>query len=319
MLKWVVISCLIAILCVTAMTWWKVNSRLKAARDGFPPEGAFVEVDGHPVHYVARGDAANPVVVLLHGASGNTRDFTYAFVDALTDRYRVIVFDRPGMGHTPPLANKGVTLRDQADLLSAAATALGAQTPIVVGQSFGGAVAMSWAVHKPQDIAAVVSIAGATYPWQGPLNKLHKRIANPWFGPIFARLISAWVSEDYVANNIAEIFAPQKAPDGYAATIGVPLVLRPASLIANAQQRTDLREELRALSPHYKALNLPVEIVHGDADTIVGLAIHSKRMVEDIPGANLVTLKGVGHMPHHTDVTETVAAIDRATARAGLR
>ena len=212
-----------------------------------------------------------------------------------------------------------MALNDQAQLLSAATKALGAHSPIVVGQSFGGAVAMSWAVHHPQDIAAVVSIAGATYPWQGPLNRLHQRIANPWFGSTIARLISGWASEDYVAKSISQIFAPQQAPKGYAAAIGVPMVLRPQSMIANAQQRTDLREELRALSPHYKALSLPVEIVHGDADTIVGLTVHSTRMVEDIPGANLVTLNGIGHMPHHAKPDEVVAAIDRAAARAGLR
>ncbi|MBO9408801.1 alpha/beta hydrolase [Shimia sp. R9_1] len=318
MLRWIVILCLITILVVTAATWWKVQSRLRAARENFPPEGAFVEVGGHPVHYVARGNPENPTVVLIHGASGNTHDFTFDFVERLTDRYHVLVFDRPGMGHTPPLARKGVTLIDQATLLSSATKMLGADNPIVVGQSFGGAVTMAWAVHHPDHIAAAVSIAGATYPWQGPLNPLYKRIANPWIGTTISRLIAAWASEEYVAKSIAEIFAPQAAPEGYAEAIAVPLILRPHSLIANAQQRTDLREELRALAPQYQSLSLPVEIVHGDADTIVGLTVHSTRMVEDISGAHLVTLEGVGHMPHHTNPDEIVAAIDRAATRAGL-
>jgi pimeloyl-ACP methyl ester carboxylesterase len=35
-------------------------------------------------------------MVLIHGAGGNTREFTFAFMDRLTDRYRVIVrFDQP--------------------------------------------------------------------------------------------------------------------------------------------------------------------------------------------------------------------------------
>jgi pimeloyl-ACP methyl ester carboxylesterase len=69
----------------------------------------------------------------------------------------------------------------------------------------------------------------------------------------------------------------------------------------------------------YASIDLPVEIVHGVADTIVPLEVHSARLAELIPGANLRVLENVGHMPHHTTPLEVVAAIDRAAARAGLR
>ncbi len=49
------------------------------------------------------------------------------------------------------------------------------------------------------------------------------------------------------------------------------------------------------------------------------LEVHSARLAELIPGANLTVLENVGHMPHHTVPDEVVAAIDRAAARAGLR
>lgn len=318
MLKWAGLALLTLVFFAIAATLWKVEQRKTTAAAEFPPEGDFVYVGGHPVHYVDRGDKAAPAVVLIHGASGNTRDFTFDLVGRLTDRYRVIVFDRPGLGHTPPLAENGVTISQQAALLSAAVSQIGVQNPVVAGQSFGGAVTMAWAVHHPDKIAAAVSIAGATYPWEGGLSGFYARLANPWKGPIVARLISAWASEQYVADSIAGIFAPQPAPEGYAAYVGVPLILRPSPLLANAQQRHDLRPQLRALAKLYKDLTLPVEIVHGDADTTVGLHVHSTRMVDDIPGANLVVLEGVGHMPHHTNPEEIVAAIDRAATRAGL-
>ncbi|MGR3637282.1 MAG: alpha/beta fold hydrolase [Shimia sp.] len=318
MLKWTGVMLLVAMIAVVAITLWKVEQRKAIAKSKFAPDGKFVDVDGHPVHYVDRGNPDAPAVVLLHGASGNTRDFTFGLVDRLTDKYRVIVFDRPGLGHTPALARNGVTIAQQAALLSQASLKIGVKNPIVAGQSFGGAVTMAWAVHHRDNIAAAVSIAGATYPWEGGLNGFYARLADPWKGPVVARLISAWASEDYVADSIAGIFAPQTAPEGYAHYVGVPLILRPSSLLANAQQRHELRPELRALAPLYKSLTLPVEIVHGDGDTTVGLHVHSTRMVDDIPDANLVALKGVGHMPHHTNPEDVVAAIDRAAARAGL-
>lgn len=317
MFKMIALLLLVCVLVFCGFTLWKVEQRKAEAAKNFPPEGAFVSVNGHPVHYVELG--SGPDLVLLHGASGNTRDFTFELAPKLAKSYRVIIFDRPGLGHTPALAPSDVTISDQADLLSQAARALGADKPIVAGQSFGGAVAMAWAVNHPDHIAGVMSMAGATYPWDGELDAFNARLAHPVTGPIITRLIAAWASADYVAASIEGVFAPQSAPDGYAEHIGVPMIMNPNSLMSNAQQRHDLRPQVQALHTKYPNLNLPVEIVHGDADITVGVHVHSTRMVEDIKGANLVVLPGVGHMPQHISHPEVIAAIDRVATRAGLR
>lgn len=309
----VVLILVVLVAVFVVATGWRVAARHASALAAFPPEGQFVEVDGHPVHYVKRG--TGPDLVLIHGASGNTRDFTFSMVDKLTDRFRVTVFDRPGLGHTPRLARRGVTLEDQADLLVAASAALGVNRPIVLGQSFGGAVAMAWAVHHPEALSAVVDVSGATYPWPGDLDGFYALLARPVIGPALAWVIGAWVSEGYIKSAIAGVFAPQEAPAGYADYIGGPLVVRPHSLTANAQQRTDLREELRALAPHYPRLTLPIEIVHGDADDTVFLPIHSEALARDVDSARLTVLPGIGHMPHHVAEAQVIAAIDRAAAR----
>jgi pimeloyl-ACP methyl ester carboxylesterase len=302
---------------VIASTLWRVGQNAKRAADQFPPQGAFVEVDGHPVHYVEMGQG--PALVLIHGASGNTRDFTFGLAEKLATSYRVIIFDRPGLGYTPQLAAYGVSITDQANLLASAAVLLGAEKPIVAGQSFGGSITLAWAVTRPDNIAAAVSISGASHPWEGTLDTLTANLAHPVVGPVLSRLASAWVSRAYVADSMRGTFNPQDPIDGYAEHIGIPLILRPASLMANARQRDTLKEDLRAISSKYSALTLPLEIVHGDADPIVPLHVHSTRLLQEVEGANLVTLAGIGHMPQHLNHSDVIAAIDRAAARAGLR
>ncbi|WP_040609164.1 alpha/beta fold hydrolase [Pseudooceanicola batsensis] len=304
-------------LAFAVVTYWRVTQRQAEALRAYPPQGRFVDVEGHPVHYIQRG--SGPDLVLIHGASGNTRDFTFSLIERLEDRYRVTAFDRPGLGHTPRLARRGVTLGDQADLLVAAADRLGLEKPVVLGHSFGGAVAMAWAVRHPEAARAVVDLSGATYPWPGELDRFYATLARPVVGPALAHVIGAWVGEAYIRDAIEGVFAPQAAPEGYAGHIGAELVIRPASLTANAQQRTDLRADLRALSESYPALDLPVEILHGTADDTVSLAIHSQALARDVPSARLTPLPGVGHMPHHVDEEAVVAAIDRAAERAGQR
>ncbi len=307
-----------------ALTAWRAASRAAGAEADFPPEGAFVEVDGRRVHYVQRG--AGPDLVLLHGASGNGRDMTFRFMDRLTDRYRVTAFDRPGLGYTdrvsPGLANpfaaRGETPMEQANLLRAAARALGIERPIVLGHSYGGSVAMAWALGDPEGTAAVVDLSGATMPWRGPLNWSYEITKGRLPGAVVPWLVAAWVPQRLVNRAVAGTFAPHDVPDAYAEQLGAALSLRAASFRANARQVNSLLAAVEAMAPRYPSLTVPLEIVHGDLDTIVGLEVHSRPLAALVPDAHLTVLHGVGHMPHHTHPEAVVAAIERARDRAGL-
>jgi len=307
----------VAIVFAVAATLWRVERNAKRAAGLFPAQGNFIEVAGHPVHYVETG--AGPALVLIHGSSGNTRDFTLGLAEKLAQSYRVIIFDRPGLGYTPELAPFDVSVTDQAELLASAAQAIGADKPIVAGQSLGGAIMLAWAVSRPDNIAAAVSISGVAYPWKGNLDALTSSLAHPFIGPILSRLVAAWISTEYVGKSLNETFKPQKLVTGYAEHIGIPLILRPSSIMANARQRKTLKGDLRMIADQYASLTVPIEIVHGDSDTIVPLHVHSKRLAEDVKNANLVTLEGIGHMPQHISHDAVIAAIHRAASRAGLR
>ena len=106
-------------------------------------------------------------------------------------------------------------------------------------------------------------------------------------------------------------------PAGYAAYIGAGLTLMREPLRANASHRATLKAEITAMQPRYADFPVPLEIVHGDADTTVSLTVHAEAMVRDTEQARLTPLPGVGHMPHHSHADDVIAAIDRAAARAG--
>ncbi len=288
------------------------------------PGGQFIDVNGRKVHALVIG--TGPDLVLIHGASGNIRDMQFTLIPLLTARYRVIAFDRPGMGFTdsdPACTGAFTTCNEspaeQAILLQAAAAQLGADRPIVLGQSYGGAVALAWALERPDNIAAVVDISGVSEPWPGKLDWLYRVNGSAIGGAIMAPLITAFVPESYLNAAANGVFAPQTASTGYADFVEPRLAIRRSSLRANARQVNGLRPHIVEQSAHYGDIAVPVEIVHGDADTIVPLEIHSIPLSRQIAGANLVVLPGIGHMPHHVATAAVVAAIDRAATRAGLR
>jgi pimeloyl-ACP methyl ester carboxylesterase len=294
------------------------DRRASAREEGFeashPPVGRMLDVGGLQLHLVQEG--AGPDLVLIHGASGNLRDFTYDLVGRLSGRFRVTAFDRPGHGFSQPAGQPGDSPEGQAAILRAAAAQIGIQNPVLVGHSYGGAVAMAWALADPAGVAAVVSLAGATHPWPGGgLGALTPLLAGP-VGGTLAALVTAYAPMGRADGVIARVFRPDPVPAGYADHVGAGLAIRRETLVINARQLNALHGHLTEMAPRYPVLPIPVEILHGDADRTVGLEFHGRRLAEDVPGARLTVLRGVGHMPHHADTRATVAVINRAHARA---
>ncbi len=295
----------------------RATAREAAAEAAWPPTGQFLQVNGLKVHADVSG--SGPDVVLIHGASGNTRDFTFDLAQRLGDRYRVIAFDRPGLGWSGDAGDAGVSPLVQADILRAAADQLGVRNPIVVGHSYGGAVAMAWGLRAPDDTAALVILGGATMPWPGGLGGWYGLTSSRFGRATVVPLVTALAPVARAEDAIAGIFAPDPVPSGYADYVGAGLTLRRDTLSMNARQVNGLRPYVVLMSESYARLDLPVEIVHGTADTIVPAEVHAIPLSKLLPDAVLTLLPGIGHMPHHADPQAIVAAIDRAATRAGLR
>lgn len=313
-----------------AATSYFANKRAAETEAAYPAVGQFVEISGGRVHYVQKG--SGPHVVLLHGAGGNLNDFTFDLMDRLTDDYTVTAFDRPGLGYTDRVPNvptgmfatEGDSPADQAVMLRAAASQIGIKSPIVVGHSFGGIVALAWALagldeEAAVNAAAVVSYAGVMMPWPGDLGWYYTLNGSPIGGAITIPLISAFAPSTTINNAAEAVFAPQAAPSGYAQHIGGALSVRPASFRANVRQVNTLHPKIVEMTARYPELTLPIEVLHGTEDVTVPISVHPEEFVKLVPDMVLTKLEGVGHMPHHSDAQAAIDTIHRAATRAGLR
>lgn len=276
-------------------------------------QGQSVDVDGVPIHLLRMG--RGQPICLVHGASGNLNDMTFRLGPALLDRFEVIAVDRPGQGRSGIPAGGGTSIRAQAALLRAALQRVGVSRATVVGHSYGGAVALAWAVDAPESVSSLVLLSAPSQVWKGGLGLANDLLANPVTGPLVARTLPHIVTRGFAERTLESVFAPQQAPAGYLDHLDIGLVLQPWSLRENARQLVDLKEELRPLVPLYPALPMPVEIVHGDADRTVGLDIHSRPLAKQVPSSTLTVLPGIGHMVHQVATEACVERIHAAVDR----
>ena len=271
------------------------------------PDGEILTVDGVPLHFQRSG--RGPAVVLLHGASGNLRDWTLGAAAAMAEDHSVIAFDRPGLGFSGRVRG-GRRLTVQAGLMRAALARLGITRASLVGHSYGGAVALAWALAAPASVTGLLLLGTPSQP-RGRLSLMTGLLANILTGPLLARNVPGRVADRLAGRAVTRIFAPQPAPAGYLAHMRPDLLLQPATIRANALQLKALKAQLRAMAARYPDIAVPVEILHGSADAVVPLEVHALPLARQIPNARLTRLEGVGHMPQHAALPEVLAALHR--------
>ena len=305
---------MVALLSVAA-TYTAVRSR--AIEAAYPATGDFIEIDGVKLHYVAHGDARDdqPTIVVVHGASSNTRDLKLGLADTLSQYYRVITFDRPGFGWSErPNGGGHLDPAEQAGLLSRAVEKLGIGRHILVGHSWAGSLVLSYALDYPQKLAGVLALAPATHPWPGGVAWYYSVIAAPVVGELFARTLLLPLAELRMEGGTRSVFKPQMPPSDYVKRAGIPLILRPSSFRANAIDVAGLYEFVVRQSPKYSGITVPLTVISGREDTTVWPTIHTAALEREVPGARVILLDDVGHMPHYARPDLIKSEIDRLAA-----
>lgn len=293
------------------------------AAQKYPPLGKFIEVKGARLHYVEaapEGGGKGVPIVLVHGASGNLRDFMVSIFPGLAKEHRVLAFDRPGHGWSerPGIEDIHDPAR-QAELIRDALLKLGIEKAVVLGHSWGGAVAAAYALHFPENLAGVLVMSGATHPWEGGVAWYHSVVRTPLIGGLFARTLAVPGGRFLSQAGIAGNFAPDPAPDGFGADIGLPLLFRPPNFKANSEDTGNLKSHLARQSKRYGEISVPIIILTGNRDRTVRAKIHSYVLHEQIEGSELIKLKGTGHMPHHVHGDVVREALSRLATGGDLR
>ena len=308
-----------ALICFAGALFLFTHRRVRRIEARFPAVGALINVDGSVLHIVEQAPVGpeRGAVLLVHGASGNHADMMSALGPGLAALgFRAIAIDRPGHGWSSRSGRRHSSPALQAALIRQALARHGVARAIVVVHSWAGALGLAMALEAPEFTRALVLLAPATHPWPGGVSWYYPLATMPGLGWLFRHFLVMPAGLMTMGSAVASVFTPDAPPAHYVETTKLPLVLRPAHFLANAEDVVDLKPFVTEWAPRYCQIKTPTTIVTGDRDGIVFAHIHSLGCARDIPGAVLTTLPGVGHSPHHRVPDAVVAAIIEAERRA---
>jgi pimeloyl-ACP methyl ester carboxylesterase len=260
-----------------------------------PPRGAFLTVAGERIHVLETG--RGPPLLLIHGLGGQMGNFTHSLVALLARDHRVLVFDRPGSGHSSRASTADGSIVRQAALVAELIRTLGLESVDVVGHSLGGAIALALALNHPDCVRTLALVAPLTQPQAAPppAFKLLAIRAAPLRALVGWTVATPWAMLNS-ARTLTAIFSPQTGPADFATRGGGLLTLRPASFIHASQDMAAVEVDLPALAQRYGELRCPVGILFGAGDQILDAQRNGVQTASCNLAHIVLTLVDGGHM-----------------------
>ncbi|CDX21517.1 Alpha/beta hydrolase fold protein [Mesorhizobium sp. ORS 3324] len=274
--------------------------------------GRFVDVDGVRLHLLEQGRGMP--LLLLHGNGASAEDFkTSCILDQAAAGYRVLAFDRPGFGGSSRPIGKVWSAAAQADLINEAAAELGVGRYLVLGHSWGAAVALKMAHRHPGSVAGVVLVSG--YHFAPPRYELALSAlpAVPVIGtalrhtllPPLVRLGWGW--------SMRRIFGPAAISSAFSAATR-ELASRPSQLRSIAAESFLMWSTALFARPRYCDIFVPVGIVAGAGDQLFDAPAEALRLHAELANSLVDIVPDAGHMVHQTAPQAVLAMIDKVAA-----
>jgi pimeloyl-ACP methyl ester carboxylesterase len=249
----------------------------------FDVEGAKLRPDGSKMREV-------PTLLLLHGGPGFDHSTFKPDFSALADVAQVVYLDHRGQGRSERGASERWNLDQWADDVRAFCEALEIERPIVLGQSFGGMVAMCYATRHPEHPGKLVlSSTAARVRFDRSLAKF-ERLGGPR-----AREVAERFFENPGSNTITE-FRTRCFPLYNRRDIGSEWTAR--TILNQNLTVAFFKGELRSFNflPALSRVRCPTLVMAGEDDPITPLA-DSEDIANAIPAglARLARFPNAGH------------------------
>ena len=272
----------------TAWLWTPDIDRARLEARYLAAPADMVDVAGTRLHLRDSGGKDAPPLILLHGFGASLHTWE-PLARALADEYRVIRFDLPGSGLSPPDPAGDYSDARSIALLSAVMDQLGIAKATLVGNSMGGRIAWTYAARNPEHVHKLVLISPDGFASAG--FEYDKVPAVP----TAAKLMRYALPKALLRMSLAPAYADPKFLSDELTTRYHDLLLAPGAREAMLQRMGQMR--LQDPLPWLKKINAPTLLIWGEQDAMIPFS-NAADYLAAIPNVKLSPLPGVGHLAH---------------------
>jgi proline iminopeptidase len=251
---------------------------------------------------------SGPPVVVLHGGPGAHHDYLLPGFDRLAHGRTLIYYDQRGGGQSPVGRDAPVGWQEQVADLEALRELWGLEQLTIVGYSWGGLLAMLYAVTHSDRVERLALVSPAP-AWKEARDEFEQRFAERNLDPALQarrkELRDSGLREQDPAAYQRQIFDLSVVP--YFADPTRVGEMTPFRVTGRTQQEVWSSLGHYDLRPALAKLALPAVVVHGEDDPI---PIESARAVADALGADFHSLPHAGHVPHVEAVDALTGILD---------
>lgn len=251
--------------------------------------GRQVLLRGLPVRVVQSGQGRD--VLLIHGSPGSLEDWE-PLKRALEGSFRVTAYDRPGHGWSGDTG--AYSPQANADAALSLIETLDLHDVIVVGHSYGGAIALALALRASPRVSAYAVLDSALYSSIRKPVLLYHVLAWPLVGVGSASVIAPFLAPLLIRSGITQAFGPRgKAPSEDFIAVRTHIWSTPKVLHAAALESLRSDAALATLSPRYASIRAPVTIMAQTDDA--QRRASAEQLHREVADSTLKLLRGTGH------------------------
>ncbi|MDQ5844356.1 MAG: alpha/beta hydrolase [Acidobacteriota bacterium] len=253
----------------------------------------FAEVEGLRVHYQEAGQPDAPTMVLIHGFASSNLVWSKVLLELAGTGFRVIAPDLLGFGYSAKPRALEYTITRQAEMVVGLLKELEIKRAVLVGSSYGGAVAATIALDHPELVEKLVLVGAVTN--NRPTRYMMMRLfGSPIIGDILSPLVVG--SRRLLRMRMKRVYDRHSwvLDERRVDARHLPLRTRGTH---RAIVRSVRRWDAERVSRDAHLLTQRTLIVWGDRDREVPLA-DGHRLHEAIPNSRLIVFRECGHLPH---------------------
>ena len=265
-----------------------------------PRDSGFTTQTAVPLYWAAYGPAGVDPLLVLHGGPGAHHDYLLPQLLELAQNREVYFYDQRGGGRSKSDDREPITAQTHVDDLVAVVRELGLNPLTLVGYSFGGLIALLYAIAhsagtSPLSRIVIIDPAPVKRQYRTTFEaEFARRQAGPEIGALREALESSGLRESDPSVyrqrrfelSVAAYFAdPERAAD-----------LTPFRVIGRIQQSVWDSLGDYDLTGQLARVDVPALVIHGREDPI---PLESSRDAADaLPNGRLVVIEDAGHVPY---------------------